>query len=228
MSLSFSPNASYLASSTRDSLIRIWRISSGRCIWILSAHESWVTSVTFSSDGQRIFNGSWDSSIRVWELTWGRRVLTLSTGSNSIQNTSFSPDRSKLASASRDGSIRIFDTGSPREVIASCISLLPFRLCFSSRESRGFGKRLLTFSHDDPQLRALYWSRDGTRLVSGSSKGSVCLWDTITIPDRTLPRIQKSQQNTDSCSAFLVSDGYSEGNLSVRWRVKNRILAAFH
>jgi len=69
------------------------------------------------------------------------------------------------------------------------------------------------------------WDSSGEWIFKGIS---VLVGHDHRIPDRTLPRIQKSQQNTDSCSAFLVSDGYSEGNLSVRWRVKNRILAAFH
>jgi len=64
-----------LASTSNDSTIKIWDISTTECIRILDEHKDIVTSL--ASNGYKVFaSGSADKTVKLWEIN---RITTTHT-----------------------------------------------------------------------------------------------------------------------------------------------------
>ncbi|KYR00136.1 WD40 repeat-containing protein [Tieghemostelium lacteum] len=70
------PNCVRLASSSKDTTVKIWDTESNRCLMSLSGHTMSVTCVKWSGEGL-IYSGSQDRTIRVYNTTEGRLVRLL-------------------------------------------------------------------------------------------------------------------------------------------------------
>jgi F-box and WD-40 domain protein CDC4 len=64
-------------SGSYDSTVRVWKISTGECQWVLKGHTSKVYSVVYDAGNNRVYSGSMDQSIKVWALTSGTLLSTL-------------------------------------------------------------------------------------------------------------------------------------------------------
>ena len=115
-SMSFSPDGTKLACSTKDD-IRAYDVDTGTLVLgPLMGHEDWVRVVLWSRDGSRLFSGSDDETIRSWNSDTGEQIGHPWTGhTHYIWSLSLSPDGSILASASSDHTVRFWDatTGDP-------------------------------------------------------------------------------------------------------------------
>ena len=65
-SVAFSPDGKYIASSSYDTVIRLWDRASAKQIAVLKGHENGITCVAFSPDGNTIASASNDKTIRLW------------------------------------------------------------------------------------------------------------------------------------------------------------------
>ena len=115
-----------------------------------------VNSVSFSPiNDQLIAFGSNDGKVRVWDVTHDKSV-TIGNHKDLVSSVAFSPsDETYVASGSYDKTICIWDVG-----------------------NRKLGVGPLT-GHED-YVRAVAYSPDGTRLVSGSSDETVRIWNSET------------------------------------------------
>jgi hypothetical protein len=50
--------------------MRLWEVSTGRCLRSFEGHTDWVTSVSLSADGRYALSGGLDGTLRLWELDW--------------------------------------------------------------------------------------------------------------------------------------------------------------
>lgn len=56
-----------IASGSKDSTIRIWKKSTGKCIGILTGHSSYITDLSYLLDN-RLASSSKDKTIRIWNM----------------------------------------------------------------------------------------------------------------------------------------------------------------
>ena len=105
-SVSFSPNGQYLATGSRDRIVRLWDLK-GNQVAEFSGHQDLVTSVSFSSNGEYLATGSYDRTARLWDLK-GNQVAEFSGDQDLVTSVSFSPNGEYLATGSRDRKVRLW------------------------------------------------------------------------------------------------------------------------
>ncbi len=108
--VSFNPDGTLLAMSTREDSVTIWNVKSGRPLPpVLYGHTQSVSSVDFRRDGKVLASGSLDGDIRLWDVETHELLGTLSAQQKAIKNVAFSPQKELLASVGEDDSIVLWE-----------------------------------------------------------------------------------------------------------------------
>jgi len=97
--VAFSPDASFIASGSKDSSVRIWEVASGKQVCVLQGHNGSVNAVSFNSDGTLLASVSSDESIRIWRMPSGRLFKVLRINQRYIggpQSLAWHPKRIEL------------------------------------------------------------------------------------------------------------------------------------
>ena len=76
--IAWSPDASLLASASKDSTVRIWDARTGTCLKVIEAHRQGARAVAFSRDGARLATGGDDDRIKLWTVGTWQEERTLS------------------------------------------------------------------------------------------------------------------------------------------------------
>eukprot|EP00736_Rhodelphis_marinus_P006660 Rmarinus@m.15534 len=111
---SFSPDTSYLATSSYDGTVRVWSVHDGSWnnLRILTRHAGPVHSCRFSPDGRYLVTGGMDKKIMVWAArtgTWSY-LETMIGHEYTVFDLEFSPGGDFLVSGSGDQTIRVWAT----------------------------------------------------------------------------------------------------------------------
>ncbi len=192
-SVDFNPDATLLASASRDGTVRIWSQQNSSLIYELQGHRGDVQTVSFSPDGRYVASGGLDFLAILWDVQTGERIRTFTQHTGSIITLAFSPDGRYLTTGSRDESIIIWDVGTG-EVIRTLSGLAAsVQVVAYSPDGQiiaggsGDGKIILWDALTGNQLRALSghttsvndleFTSDGLSLVSASADGSIMIWD---------------------------------------------------
>ena len=151
--IDFSPNGTYLASTSGDKTLRIWDTAIGEELVSLRGHRDLPLTLAFSPDGTHLTSGGLENDVRFWDVNSIHASSKLPGHKSTVISLAFSPDGTRLASGSMDPypEIKIWDMASLEEVASWDTAQLPF-------------------------LTALSYSSDGTRLASGGDK-SIRIWD---------------------------------------------------
>jgi WD40 repeat protein len=148
LALDFSPDGAMLA--TGGGAAQLWEVATGERIGILQDRSGSSGTLDFSPDGALLAVGLDNLAVEVWEVT--SQTLTFShILGNSVNAVAFSPDGQLLAVAERGGLLRIYSAST-----GDLIHLLG--------------------GHEEPTA-AIAFSPDGSLLVSGSTDGSILIWD---------------------------------------------------
>jgi WD40 repeat protein/predicted Ser/Thr protein kinase len=103
----FIPGGNRLATGSRDHIIRLWDLGTGKVTGRFIGHQDRVTALALSPDGKTLASGSWDRTVRLWSMADASAVATLEGHAGKVQALAFSPDGQVLASGSDAGN----DTG---------------------------------------------------------------------------------------------------------------------
>ncbi|HLO28590.1 MAG TPA: TIR domain-containing protein, partial [Anaerolineales bacterium] len=169
-SVAFSPDGKLLASGGYDRIIILWEVATRQPIGQpLRGHTDVIHSVTFSADGKMLASGSEDGTIILWDVATALHP-TLEPGAfisqvlrehaKPVNSVAFSPDGRNLASGDNDGTLILWD-----------VSTL---LNISIKTKRPIGLALQDHTN---VVSSLAFTPDGKILASGSSDGTVILWD---------------------------------------------------
>ncbi|KAG4301687.1 hypothetical protein PCANB_001866 [Pneumocystis canis] len=122
-----------LVSGSYDTTVRVWRISTGECIWKLVGHSQKVYSVVIDPKRNRCVSGSMDWKVKVWSLETGTCLWTLEGHSSLVGLLDLSHDY--LVSAAADSTLRVWDPDTGK-----CIHILSAHTgaitCFQHDENK--------------------------------------------------------------------------------------------
>lgn len=85
------PGRPRLASSSKDSTVRIWDVVSRRIESVLTGHKGSVTCVRWGGTG-KIYTSSHDKTIKIWDPKDGRLLQTLSSHTHRVNHLALSTD----------------------------------------------------------------------------------------------------------------------------------------
>lgn len=112
--ISWSPDGSYLASTSDDKMLRIWDGESGTVLSTFEEKDS-TKRCSWSPDGKILVYGG-DNLVRLWENNAPGPVTLLENNLNHLDSLAFSSDGTMLALACGYDTILILDTSTWQEV----------------------------------------------------------------------------------------------------------------
>ena len=160
-----------LASAHRDSRIRIWNLSLDNVETrpvetyhgtSLHGHRYMVASVAISPDGKTLVSGGEDETAKLWDIATGKILHTWKVEGREVWSVTFSPDGKTIA-AGCDGM-----------TLANDIDRDQVRLWNVEDKS----EKILSGHHIS--VNSVAFSPDGSFLASGSTDGTIKLWDVST------------------------------------------------
>lgn len=148
-----------LVSGSDDTTIKLWDIRKKQPVTTYNSGFQ-VTAVEFCDTAEQIFTGGIDNDIKVWDVRSNEVLYTLKGHTDTVTGISLSPDGSYLLSNAMDNSLRIWDVRpyAPQE---RCVKIF-------TGHQHNFEKNLLKCA----------WSKDGSKVSSGSADRFMYIWDT--------------------------------------------------
>ncbi|KAJ5662462.1 uncharacterized protein N7477_010078 [Penicillium maclennaniae] len=119
LSISWSPDATRIASASVDKKIKIWDTGTGQNICTLEGHTSGVASVAWAPNTTHLASGSYDKTIKIWNMLTSQCISTFKGHDSRVCSVSWSPNTTQLASASKDKTVKIWNPAT-----GQCISTL--------------------------------------------------------------------------------------------------------
>jgi WD40 repeat protein/tRNA A-37 threonylcarbamoyl transferase component Bud32 len=197
--VAFSPDGKTLASSSDDATVKLSEVGSGRLLNTLVGHTAGIVHIAFSPDGRVLASASYyggDATVQLWDVATGENLRTVTkTPSQVPEAVTFSPDGTILATGHYDGLIQIWQLptgkllrkppGHTSWINCNTFAFHPQAGLLVS----GSGDRTLkvwdtktwenvrTIPDHGGAVTAAAFTRDGKTLATGSSDGTVILWD---------------------------------------------------
>lgn len=223
-------------SASANGEVAIWFLASKTKL-TLPRHPSAVSSASFSPDDRFIATTSRDRIVRVWDAGKLTQMVTLKGHEGPVLNADFSPDGKRLATSSDDRTGRLWSLGPdiiPTILHASDYSLVSASLDVNGRHfvTGGFDGRVtlykveedhgITKEHDFAPsagvITGVSMSTRASKIIVGSNKGAVLLWDGTAEPGvrltqlpagDTLVAIDASGQYAATALALTAGEGHS-------------------
>ena len=191
-SVCLSADNRYAVSGSEDETLRLWEVSSGRCLRTFM-HGDCVTSVCLSADGRYPLSGSWDKTLKLWEVSDDRVLWTLKGHGACVTSVCLSADGRYALSGSGDETLKLWDLFSGHclrtfiehkgGVTSVCLSADGGYALSGSDDKTlklwevSSGRCLRTFEGHESSVTSVCLSADNRYAVSGSEDETLRLWE---------------------------------------------------
>lgn len=145
------PAGNTVVSGSNDGTLRLWDITSGKCLGTIKGLAPGAYAVAVSPDGKRASAGCKDGVIREFSLPEGVLIRTLKGHLGYVRSVIYTSDGQRLLSSADDGSVRIWKAGQER----------PSAILQGHRGG----------------VLSVALSPDGKSVLTGGRDGTVRLWD---------------------------------------------------
>ncbi|XP_050524715.1 F-box/WD repeat-containing protein 7 [Daktulosphaira vitifoliae] len=177
-----------VVSGSDDNTLKVWSVSSGKCLKVLTGHTGGVWSSQMA--GNIIISGSTDRTLKVWNAETGQCIHTLYGHTSTVRCMHL--HENKVVSGSRDASLRLWDVKT-----GECLSIFLGHLA-AVRCVQYDGRLIVSGAYDylvkvwdvDSETclhtlsghtnRVYSLQFDSTHVVSGSLDTSIRVWDVET------------------------------------------------
>ena len=243
--LILSPDGKRLISTDNSDTIKMWELTTGKCIWRFSENKEPVRAV-LNDQGTLLLVTCDSGQAYVLDSLTGKKVLTLPQTSGPLGKGCFSHHGKWIVTGAYDGTITIWDlhtgqkirslTGHTGFVLKVCFDSSDQRLLSGSRDQTArlwnpeTGDCLQTFLHDNvlsPQVGT--FNHRGNQVVTVSKDRSARIWDVTT--GKLLFRLQHQNwvlqavfAQDDTC-LVTVEGAWKDGFLKV-WNPTTGVLQA--
>ena len=197
LSVCLSPDGRFALSGSGDGILKLWDVSSGRCLRTLEEHfNGWhPTYICLSAGGDIAFSvdtSDYDNVIlKLWDVPSGCCLRNFSGHGGSVESVFLSIDGQYALSGSSDMTLKLWDLASGRclrtfeghtsAVNSVCLGV-DGRYAISGSDDKTLklwevasGRCLGTLEHATA-VKSVSLSSDGQHVISGCSDGSVSLW----------------------------------------------------
>jgi len=154
----FSPDSQLALSGCDDGIIKLWNVTTGKCIRTLKGHSAPVLFVCFTPDGKSALSCSIDNTMKIWDISWGECLFDVTERKNSTHTVCFSPN-GRLALVGGEGKDQMNMSGFN-------VDLFDFKT----------GRCILSLEDNAKELVKFCFSPDGQTIVI-STKQKVYIYD---------------------------------------------------
>lgn len=149
---SWSSDSKLIVSCSDDKLVKVFDVSSGRCVKTLKGHTNYVFCCCFNPSGTLIASGSFDETIRIWCARNGNTIFSIPGHEDPVSSVCFNRDGAYLASGSYDGIVRIWDS-----TTGTCVKTL--------------------IDEEHPPITHVKFSPNGKYILASNLNNTLKLWD---------------------------------------------------
>ncbi len=162
LALAWSPDGTYIVSSTANSALHVINASTGAQLFTYRdpfRTYTWTSFLAWSPGGEYIACGSDDRTVKVWQVEKDvsltmKRTFTYRGHTNWVNVVAWAPDGKRIASGSDDKTVQVWQIGSTVKDAETQIY-------------RGHSLWVVT----------LAWSPDGNYIASGGNDATIHIWD---------------------------------------------------
>jgi len=99
----------FLASGSRDKLIKVWDVSSGQCLFTLVGHDNWIRGLSWHPGGKYLLSASDDKSLCVWDIRHKRCSKRLEAHTHFCTSIDFHKTHPYIITGSVDQTIKVWE-----------------------------------------------------------------------------------------------------------------------